>query len=80
MGAFGLKRTAIGLPMVGGRRFDFPPCFPARHGLGIAWARLEDHPSEAPEDDWRKIIDVGSVFDKNRTDINNPTRTSIPAI
>jgi hypothetical protein len=23
-------------------------CFPARHGLGIDWARLEDHPPEPP--------------------------------
>ncbi len=68
MGAPGLKRTAIGLPTVGGKCLDFPLCFPARHGLGIAWARLEDHPSEAPEDYWRKMIGVGSDFDKNRTD------------
>jgi len=48
VGASGLKRTAIGLATVGESRLDSPPCFPARHGLGIAWVRLEHHPSETP--------------------------------
>ena len=36
----------IGSPAVGGELLDSLRCFPARHGLGIAWARVEDHPPE----------------------------------
>src|SRR5271157_5953937 len=31
-----------------GRRLGFPLCFPARRGLGVAWAGVEDHIPERP--------------------------------
>ena len=31
-----------GLALPGGRRLDFPLCFPPRHGLSVAWTCVED--------------------------------------
>jgi hypothetical protein len=36
------------LPRVGGKLPDSPLRFPARHGLGVAQAGVEDHPPEPP--------------------------------
>ncbi len=38
----------VGLALPRKRRLDSALCFPSRHGLGIAWTRVEGHPPKAP--------------------------------
>ncbi len=38
----------VGPTLPGGKLLDSLRCFPARHGLGVARARVEDHPPEPP--------------------------------
>jgi hypothetical protein len=45
---FRTKAEGVGLALPGGKLFDSPLCFPSRHGLGVAWTRVEDHPPEPP--------------------------------
>ena len=42
------EAEGIESPAVGGKLLDLPRCLPARHGLGVARARVEDHPPEPP--------------------------------
>ena len=41
-----VERVGLALPRE--RRLDSALCFPSRHGLGVAWTRVEDHPPKAP--------------------------------
>jgi len=36
------ETEGVGQALPGGRRLDFPLCFPARHGLGVGRACVED--------------------------------------
>ena len=38
----------IGSRAVGGKLLGLPRCLPPRHGLGVAWTGVENHPPEAP--------------------------------
>src|SRR5271165_2831541 len=42
------EAEGVGPAQPGWRRLGFPPCFPARHGLDVAWTGVEDHPREPP--------------------------------
>ena len=42
------EAEGIGLTLPTGKLLDSLRCFPARHGLGVAWTRLEDHPPGPP--------------------------------
>ena len=46
--AFLAEAEGIGPRLPGGKLLDSLRRFAARHGLGVAWARLEDHPPEPP--------------------------------
>jgi len=43
-----VEAEGVGLALPGGRRLDFPLSFPARHGLGVARAGVEDHSPVPP--------------------------------
>ena len=43
-----LKRRASGWRCLAGGTSILPLCFPTRHGLGVAWTGVEDHPPEPP--------------------------------
>jgi hypothetical protein len=43
-----VEAEGVGLGLPGGRRLDFPLCFPARHGLGVTRAGVEDRSPEPP--------------------------------
>jgi len=36
------------MPVTGEKVLGSPRRFPARHGLGVAWAGVEDHPPQPP--------------------------------
>jgi len=42
------ETQGVGLRLPGGKLIDSLRCFPAHHGLGVIWTRLEDHPPEPP--------------------------------
>ena len=42
------EAEGVGLTLPGGKLLDSLRCFPARHGLGVARARVEDHSPELP--------------------------------
>ena len=44
-----VEAEGVGLALAGGRCLDFPLCFPARHGLGVTRAGVEDHSPEPPD-------------------------------
>ena len=37
------EAEGVGPAPTGGKLLDLPLCFAARHGLGVAWARVADH-------------------------------------
>jgi len=43
-----LKRRASGWRCLAGGASILPSCFPTRHGLGVAWTGVEEHPPEPP--------------------------------
>ena len=42
------EAEGIGLTLPTGKLLDSLRCFPARHGLGVAWTRVEDNSPEPP--------------------------------
>ncbi len=42
------EAEGIGSTTVGGKLLDSPLGFPAHHGRGVIWTRLEDHSPEPP--------------------------------
>jgi len=42
------EAEGVGPAPPGRKLLGLPLCFPARHGLGVTWTRLEDHPPEPP--------------------------------
>ncbi len=57
------EAEGVGLALPGGRRLDFPLCFPARRGQGVAWTGVEDHPPELPG-----LGPVAALFGQNVED------------
>ena len=51
-GPFRAEAEGVELVLPGGRRLGLQLCFPARHGLGVARACVEDHSPEPPGLDW----------------------------
>ncbi len=43
-----LNRRASGWRCLAGGASILPSCFPTRHGLGVVWTGVEDHPPEPP--------------------------------
>jgi hypothetical protein len=50
-GAFWADAETVGLAPTGGKLLDLQRCFPARHGLGVAWTGVENHPPRVARDD-----------------------------
>jgi len=48
VGAFGLNQRALCWRCLAGGPTILPRRFPSRHGLGVSWTRVEDHPPEPP--------------------------------
>ena len=42
------EAEGVGLALPRGSASILPSCFPTRHGLGVAWTGVEDHPPEPP--------------------------------
>jgi hypothetical protein len=43
------EAEGVGLALPGGRRLDFPLCFPARRGLCVVQTGVDDHSPEPPD-------------------------------